>query len=187
MTLNGFDLAFLMLAFLSVAVGIWRGFVFECISLLGWLMGALGAMRLGPELGVMLIFGSISDEARRVLGMLAVFIVLVFLSSMLASMARRSIKALGMRPADRFIGALAGFVRIVLLGVLLAVVIHALRWNDQLWWTSSTTGPLLELARLELAQWLPGWTILQTPQSLQLPSLPPAGAASALPLLPPHR
>ena len=54
MTLNGFDLVFLMLAFVSVAVGIWRGFVFESLAVLGWGLGAFAAMRLGPALGMWL-------------------------------------------------------------------------------------------------------------------------------------
>lgn len=184
MTLNGFDLAFLMLGFLSVAVGIWRGFIFECISILGWLVGAIGAMRLGPELGMLFISGAVSEQAQRVLGMLAVFIVLVFLSSMIASLARRSIKVLGMRAADRMVGGLLGLARILLVGVLVAVVVHALQWQTQPWWTSSASGPMLDAARMTLAEWLPEWTILQDPEKLKLPLPAGSAAGAAAPLVP---
>ncbi|RMX15194.1 CvpA family protein [Vandammella animalimorsus] len=179
MTLNGFDLVFLMLAFVSVAVGIWRGFVFESLAVLGWGLGALAAMRLGPELGQWLPGQSLGAPARRVLGMLALFIAAVFGSSILATMARRSIKALGMRAADRFVGALFGALRIALVGVVLAVAVHALRWQTQPWWSGSAVGPALDAARLELARLLPDWTILQAPEPLELPAVPmlPAGAA----------
>lgn len=173
MALNGFDLAFLMLAFLSVAFGAWRGFVFESISVLGWLAGFFAAMALGPSVGSWLPGESLGEEVRRVLGMLAVFVVAIFVSSLLASLGRRSVRALGMGAADRLVGALFGVARILLVGVAVAVIVHALQWQDSPWWASSASGPWLDVARQELAALLPSWKILQPPAAALVV---PAGA-----------
>ncbi|THU04030.1 CvpA family protein [Lampropedia puyangensis] len=172
MTLNGFDLAFLMLAFLSVAVGAWRGFIFESISVLGWVLGIAAAMAFGPAVGQWIPMSSLADGVRRVLGMLAVLIVAVFVSSMLASLGRQSAKKLGIRAADRLIGALFGVVRIGLAGVVVAVVVHALQWVAEPWWQGSAVGPVLDRARLELATMLPTWKILQEPEPISIPLAP---------------
>ncbi|WP_156454433.1 CvpA family protein [Lampropedia cohaerens] len=174
MALNGFDLAFLMLAFLSVAFGAWRGFVFESINVLGWVVGFFAAMGLGPLVGGWLPGGeSLGEGVRRVLGMLAVFVVAIFVSSLLASLGRRSVRALGMGAADRLVGALFGVARILLVGVAVAVIVHALQWQDSPWWASSASGPWLDVARQELAALLPSWKILQPPSAALVV---PAGA-----------
>lgn len=172
MTLNGFDLAFLMLAALSVAVGIWRGFIFESLSVLGWVLGIAAAMAFGPVVGEWIPAASLADGVKRVLGMLAVLIVVVFVSSMLASLGRQSAKKLGLRAADRMIGALFGLVRIALVGVVVAVAVHALQWRSEPWWETSVVSPWLDTARLELATIFPTWKILQDTEPLSVPLAP---------------
>lgn len=172
MTLNGFDLAFLMLACLSVAVGAWRGFIFESLSVLGWVLGAGAAMALGPMVGGWIPVESLGESVRRVLGMLAVLIIVVFVSSMLASLGRQSAKKLGIRAADRLVGALFGLLRIALVGVVIAVVVHALQWGNEPWWETSVMRPWLDGARLELAGLLPNWKILQDTEPLHIPLAP---------------
>ncbi|RMX08007.1 CvpA family protein [Corticibacter populi] len=175
MVLSWFDVFFLMLAALSVAFGAWRGFVFESISVLGWIAGFFAAMQWGPQLGLWLPGEALAEEARRALGMLAVFVLAVFLSSMLASLARASVQALGMRAADRVIGAGFGLLRIVLLGVALTVVLHVLQWQDAPWWRESALAGPLDTARLELARMLPNWKVLQPVPPVELPPALEAG------------
>lgn len=172
MTFNGFDLAFLMLAFLSVAIGAWRGFIFESLSVLGWVLGVGAAFAFGPMVGGWIPVDSLGDSVRRVLGMLAVLILVVFLSSMLASLGRQSAKKLGLRAADRLIGGLFGLLRIALVGVVIAVAVHALQWRNEAWWDSSVLAPWLDSARLELAAMLPNWKILQETEPLKIPLAP---------------
>lgn len=172
MTLNGFDLAFLMLAALSVATGIWRGFIFESLSVLGWVLGVTAAMAFGPAVGSWIPVDSLAEGVKRVLGMLAVLIVVVFVSSMLASLGRQSAKKLGLRAADRMIGALFGLLRIALVGVVIAVAVSALQWRNELWWETSAVAPWLDGARLELATMLPNWKILQDTEPLSIPLAP---------------
>lgn len=172
MTFNGFDLAFLMLAFLSVAIGAWRGFIFESLSVLGWVLGVGAAFALGPTVGGWIPVDSLGDSVRRVLGMLAVLILVVFLSSMLASLGRQSAKKLGLRAADRLVGGLFGLLRIALVGVVIAVAVHALQWRNEVWWDSSVLAPWLDSARLELAAMLPNWKILQETEPLRIPLAP---------------
>lgn len=170
--MSWFDLAFLMLTLFSVIVGAWRGFVFELISLLGWAAGFWVALNWGAELGALIPWQSIGDDPKRVLGMVAAFILAMFVSSLLASSGRKSIKALGMRSADRVLGAGFGVLRVLIVGVMLAIAVSALQWQYEPWWDESSISEPLELLRLELARMLPHLSILQpapvTPISVPL-------------------
>ena len=159
--MSWFDLAFLMLALVSILVGAWRGFVFELISLLGWVAGFWVALNWGADLGALIPWESIGEEPKRVLGMIAAFILAMFLSSLVASTARKSTKVLGMRSADRVLGAGFGVLRVLIVGVMLAIAVTALQWQYQPWWDESSISEPLEMLRLELARMLPHLSILQ--------------------------
>lgn len=171
--MSWFDLAFLLLALASILIGAWRGFVFELISLLGWFAGFWVALNWGSDLGALIPWESIGDDPKRVIGMVVAFVIAMFVSSLLASWTRKSIKVLGMRSADRVLGAAFGVLRVLLVGILLAIAVTAMQWQYQPWWAESNIAQPLELARLELAQMLPHVSILQpsvvAPVSVPIP------------------
>ncbi|MCC7151784.1 MAG: CvpA family protein, partial [Rubrivivax sp.] len=49
--LSGIDWALLAVLVLSVVVGLWRGLVFELMSLAGWVVAWVGAQFLARDLG----------------------------------------------------------------------------------------------------------------------------------------
>ncbi|SHF12747.1 membrane protein required for colicin V production [Lampropedia hyalina DSM 16112] len=176
--MNWLDLTFLLLALLSVVVGAWRGFVFECISLAGWIAGFWVALHWGPVWGSQIPWDGIGEQPKRVAGMVLAFVLAMFASSLLASWTRKFIRAIGMRAADRAVGAGFGLVRVLLVGVGLAVVLHAMQWNEQPWWQQASVSMPFDTARLELMEWFPQWKILQPPE--QPPVIVPSAAQAEL-------
>ena len=53
------DWTLLAVLALSVVVGLWRGFVFECLSLAGWVVAWFAAQWGAPHLAVKLPVGSV--------------------------------------------------------------------------------------------------------------------------------
>jgi membrane protein required for colicin V production len=63
----------------------------------------------------------------------------VFAGGLLAWLTKKLIEAVGLRPADRALGALFGMARGVVLVLALAVVVHMTALKDGMWWKESMT------------------------------------------------
>jgi membrane protein required for colicin V production len=140
------DWIFAVVLAASLLWGAWRGLVFELLSLAGWLAAFFAAQWFADAVGARLPMGETDALWRHLAGFAVVFIAVVFACGLLAWMARKLIVAVGLRPADRALGALFGALRGVLL--LLAVVLVAgwTRMADAPWWKQSRGVPLLQAA-----------------------------------------
>ena len=118
---------------------------------IGWQTGAV----LGPVVGGWLPMGESSEPLRYAAGFALVFIATAFLCGALATLARRAAKAIGMRPVDRFFGALFGVLRGVLMLLVLAALVLMTPLRDEPWWRQSLSAPWLETTLAQLHPWLP--------------------------------
>ncbi len=116
------DLALLAVLCLSVLVGLWRGFVFEIVSLLGWLVAFVMANLLGPLIADNLPFGDPASPARLWIAYGLVFVLVLVACSLLARMLRALISATPLSVIDRLMGGVFGVVR----GALVLVVVGTL-------------------------------------------------------------
>ena len=92
---------------------------------------------------------------RHVAGFAVVFVGAVFACGLVAWLLKKLVEAVGLRPADRALGALFGVLRGLVL--LLAVVLVA-GWTpmqDAPWWKESQAAPLLQGALKGLRPALP--------------------------------
>lgn len=137
MTVPAWDWVFLAVLLVSVAVGAWRGLVFELMSLASWIAALLLARWLGPQVGLMLPLTGASDLWRTVAGYVSVFLVALLVGGLLAVLARKLLGAVGLRPVDRVLGALFGCARAVVVLVLLTVVAGLTPLKGQSAWAES--------------------------------------------------
>lgn len=138
------DWIFASLLLASLLLGAWRGLVYELCSLAGWVLGFIAARWWAQDVGAWLPMGDAQALWRPVAGFVLVFIGVVFASGLLAWAAKKLLQAVGLRPADRALGALFGVLRAVLLLLLLALLA---RWSgvyQQPWWKDSIFAPLLQ-------------------------------------------
>lgn len=157
------DWIFLTVLVASLLIGAWRGLVFELLSLAGWVTAFFAAQWFADDAGAWLPMGQADAAWRHVAGFVVVFVAAVFACSLLAWLLKKLVAAVGLRPADRALGALFGVLRGLVL--LLAVVLVAgwMQMQEAPWWKESRAAPILEgtlkglrpVLPVELARHLP--------------------------------
>lgn len=124
---------------LSMLLGIWRGLVFEVLSVLGWFAAFVLAQWFAPQVSGLLPLSGSGEAVRYAAAFVVVFIATVFAAGLLAWLTKKLIASVGLAPADRALGALFGLVRGAVLLLGLAVVVHMTVLKDGMWWKESVT------------------------------------------------
>ncbi len=124
-TMAVLDWVFAAVLLASVLIGAWRGLVFEVLSLLSWIAAFVLAQWLALDVAQYLPMSGASDLVRYAAGFLLVFIATAMLGGLLASLLKKLMASVGLRPVDRVLGAGFGAVRGVLL-LLLATFLAAM-------------------------------------------------------------
>ncbi|WP_295851052.1 CvpA family protein [uncultured Xylophilus sp.] len=127
----------------SFLLGLWRGLVYEVLSLAGWVIAFLLAQWWAQDVADRLPFGQPGDSARYAAGFVIVFVAAAFGCGLVASLLRRLVTTVGLGPVDRTLGAAFGLVRAAVLLLALAVVVETTALRDSAWWQESQAAPLL--------------------------------------------
>ena len=140
---------------MSLLVGVWRGLVFEVLSVLGWIAAFVLAQWLAPAVAVRLPMDSLGESTRYAAAYVLTFVVAVFAAGLLASLLRKLVSAVGLRPVDRMLGAAFGLVRglVILLAMTVVVEMTSLKTAD--WWQESPGASLLSFTLAGLKPVLP--------------------------------
>ena len=139
----------------SLFVGAWRGLVREVLSILGWVIAFLAANLLAGPLGPLMPQAIPSPELRVAAAYVAIFVGSLVVTTLLALLISKIVKATGLGGVDRMLGALFGAARgvlIVMAAVLLAGLTSA---PKQSFWRDAASGPLLVRAAQALKPLLP--------------------------------
>jgi len=135
------DIALLSVLALSVVIGLWRGFVFEVLSLLGWVAAYFAAQWFGPEVAPHLPVGSPGSALNLGAAFAVTFIAVLIAWSIAARLVRLMIKATPLSLPDRVLGAGFGALRgAVLLLALATVVAMTPAVRSSAWQTSQGAG-----------------------------------------------
>jgi membrane protein required for colicin V production len=148
------DIGVLVVLVASTAWGIWRGMVHEVLSLGGWILAFFAANLLCDSLAEQLPT-SMRPEFRTMAAWLAVFIGLLVISTLVTVMLGKAIKMVGLVKLDRWLGALFGMARGLLILLAFALVAGLTPLPRSTFWTSSVTGRPLAETVLQLKPWLP--------------------------------
>ncbi len=150
-----FDYFVLAVMAVSLLVGVTRGVVSEILALLAWVAAFIAARMWAVPAGNLLL-AELSDPLwRQLAGFVAVFVAVLILFALVRWVMGLLLKAAGLRPLDRVLGALFGVARGVL--VLLALVLLAglTPLPQQQWWRQAMFAPPLETGVLAVKPWLP--------------------------------
>ena len=121
---------------LSVLVGLWRGFVFEIVSLLGWLVAFVMANSAGPFLADFVPVAS-SPEVKLWIAYLIVFVVILLTCTLLARMLRALVAATPLSFVDHLLGGVFGAARGVLICVVVATLVMLSPYATSTTWKKS--------------------------------------------------
>ena len=116
---TSFDYLVIGIIFLSGFIAFFRGFIQECLSLLLWIIAFAASMFLDIYLDPYFIDYIQSSEIRRILIILLVFVGIIFFGGLLIKLIRGLVHWSGMSRSDRLLGVVFGFLR----GIILIVVI----------------------------------------------------------------
>ena len=163
--MHALDWIFLVVLGASLLIGAWRGLIFELFSLAGWVAAFFAAQWFAADVGQRLPVAGGEGALSYAAGFAVVFVIAVFVFGFVAWLAKKMIEAIGLRPADRSMGALFGLVRGGVLLLVVAVIVGLTPLRDEAWWEESQGAyvltQVLELLRPALPQefgsFLPSW------------------------------
>lgn len=139
---------------LSVAWGAWRGLVHEVLSLTGWVMAfVLANLFAGPLANA--FPGAMRPGLRVPLAYVLVFVGTLVLATIAAAILTRYIRVSVLHSLDRWLGALFGLARGILILIAFAVVAGLSPLPRSPAWTQSATGYSLAQTVIQLKPWLP--------------------------------
>lgn len=131
------DWLFLVGLLASIGLGVWRGFVYEVLSVLNWLLALVLAQWLGDDLGRLLPITGNSEALSNIAGFVLIFVVSVFLGGLLVWGMPKLLERAGLRPVDRVLGGFFGVLRAVILTLAFTVLIVMTPVKSQSWWRDS--------------------------------------------------
>lgn len=150
--IDGFLLAVLAL---SMLIGIVRGFVFEVLSLAGWLAAWFGAQWLAPEVAPLLPIGSAGSGLNHAAAFVIAFVGVLLAWALMARLVRILVRATPLSLVDRALGAGFGLARGALLLLAVAMVVALTPLAASASWQSSAGARWLGVALLGLKPLLP--------------------------------
>jgi membrane protein required for colicin V production len=150
------DIALLAVFLLSALVGLWRGFIFEIVSLLGWVVAFILANTLGPLLADYIPVGeSHNPQLGLWIAYVAVFVLVLLLCTLFARMLRALIAATPLSFVDHLLGGVFGVVRGAVILVAVGMLVTLSPYANSTPWKNSHGSLWLGLALEGLKPILP--------------------------------
>jgi membrane protein required for colicin V production len=134
---NFLDFLFASTLIISVAVGAWRGWMPQALTLLGLLFTLIATIKFGPAIAPHLPLGGPGEAIRNELGALIAVVVTLYLGHKMVLLHRYLFPRNGTQTAHRTLGALFGVASGFVLLMVFALVIDATEYRDQPWWRGS--------------------------------------------------
>ena len=147
--LSWLDWTLLAVLLLSVGVGLVHGFVFECLSLVGWVVAWFAAQWGAPLLAPMLP-GSVGSALNQGLAFALCFIAALIVWSLLARLIRMLIHATPLSLPDRLLGAGFGLLRGAVILLVVATVVAFTPASQSKGWRESHGAHWLSVALVTL-------------------------------------
>jgi membrane protein required for colicin V production len=149
------DWTLLAVLLVSALVGLWRGLVYEVLSVAGWVLAFVLAQAWAEPVGRLLPMDGAAEPLRLAAGFALVFIAVAFTAGLLSWLVKKLVAAVGLRPVDRLLGGVFGVLRglVILLGV--AVVMGMLPQSSQAGWQGSPVAQTLNASLHALKPMLP--------------------------------
>ena len=141
-----FDWIALVLIAASMVIGLWRGFFYEVLVLVGWIAAFVGAQWFADDVARWLPVGEPEAPWRYAAAFILLFIAIAFVGGLVAALVRRLVTVVGLRPVDRTLGGLFGAARALVALLAFAVVVHLLELGQEAWWQQSMSAPWLDAA-----------------------------------------
>jgi len=151
--MTGLDFAVIVIFLISFSLGVWRGLVYEVLSLLGWPLAFVVSKLFAHDIAPLM---PITQEvARATAAYVVVFIVALIVWSVIVWLVSKLIKAVGLGWIDRVLGSLFGLLRGAFVLLVLVWLAGLTSIPEQDFWRQAQSSKVLERVALASKIWLP--------------------------------
>ena len=141
---------------ISMLVGLWRGLVYEVLSLAGWVAAFILAQWLASDVVDLLPFlKGAAAQVQYAVSFVVVFVVALFAAGLLSGLIKKLGETVGVRPVDRGVGGFFGIARGVVLLLALTVVLQLTGLANEAWWQNAQGPAWLDVTLKGLKPLLP--------------------------------
>ncbi len=156
--LSWVDLALGAMLLISIGIGLWRGLIFEVMSLAGWVIAYFAASPLSPLVLDLLpdsFAGQLSPAVLHIVSLAIAFFFVLIVWSLATRLIKTLIHATPLSAVDRLGGAGFGALRGVFIALLLVLIIGASPLAESATWRASHAAPVLTSVLRDLTPLLP--------------------------------
>ena len=156
--LSWVDLALAVVLLISIGLGIWRGLIFEVMSLAGWVVAYFAASPLAPVVEDLLpdsFTAQLSPPVLHIVALAIAFFFVLLVWGLASRLVKMLIHATPLSAIDRLGGAGFGALRGVFIALLLVLVIGASPLAESSTWRASRAAPVLSGVLHDAAPLLP--------------------------------
>lgn len=146
--MNAVDYAIIVLMLLSIGVGVIRGAIREVMNLIGWVLAFVLAYTYAGSLAPQFSEWVGEPLARTVLAWATIFLSVMVLAALVASLLSEVVRKLGLSALDRGVGALIGFARGMLMLLAITLIVGLTRVPQSAPWREAALTPWLEIVAL---------------------------------------
>jgi len=135
------DYLLLVIVVVSAIISIFRGFVKEALSLIGWVVAIWAASRFGVVAADML-GGTIDSYTLRLwCGRTLILIGVLFASGLISWAISQLLDSTGLSGTDRAVGMVFGLARGVVLAGIVVLLMELAGFEEDAWWNDSKLIP----------------------------------------------
>lgn len=149
------DIGLIAVLAISVIVGLWRGLVFELMSLFGWVVAYVLAQAFTPKVSGHVPLGEPGSALNHGAAFALVFIGVLIAWSLLARLVRLLIQATPLTVVDRLLGGGFGLLRGLVLLLAVATLVAFTPARQSPLWQASHGAAMLDVALQGLKPVLP--------------------------------
>ena len=142
--MSAVDIVLLLILLISVVLGLWRGLVYEVLSVLAWVAAFFLAQWYAQPVADNLPLGETAQPLRFAAGFAVVFVGTVFAGGLMAWLLKQLVETAGLRPVDRILGGVFGVVRAAVLLLALTLVVGMTPLHQHETWQASQGAVWLE-------------------------------------------
>jgi membrane protein required for colicin V production len=132
-----------------------RGLMREVLALVAWAASFLLANLLAPDAATLLPQAMASEEFRLLVSFVVIFLVALVGLSVLAILASKVVRIVGLGPADRVVGGVFGLARGALVVMILVLLAGLTALPRQPMWRNAVLSGTLEAVAGHVKEWLP--------------------------------
>ncbi len=155
LTLTFIDWTLLGILVLSFLIGIWRGLVFEVLSVFVWLAAFVLAQWYAPVVASKLPLDGMAESLKYAAAFVLIFVGTAFIAGLMAQFMKKLVTAVGLRPVDRSLGAIFGLFRGAILLLAITVVVNMTNLRNHIDWKNSQGAGMLTELLMKLKPLLP--------------------------------